>query len=106
MFLLTRFFDVISNRGKKRIDLMVVEEMATTVQEESNGSVKPCSAQGIARILDRPVSTVHKVLLNFLHCYPYKIRNMQELFPSDLPAREIFALKFFAQIEVDNECPW
>ena len=44
----TGSFDVQSDRGRKRIDSTVVEEVATAVQEESSGGVKPCSARGIA----------------------------------------------------------
>ena len=80
--------------------------MATALQEESSSGVKPCSARGIARTLDRSASTVHKILRNILHCYPYKIGYVQELFPSDLLAREIFALKFLVYMEMDKEWPW
>ncbi|GBL98473.1 hypothetical protein AVEN_257882-1 [Araneus ventricosus] len=69
----TGSFSVQSGRGRKRIDSTVVEEVATAVQEVSSGGVQPCSAREIARTLDRPVSTVHKILRNILHCYPYKI---------------------------------
>ncbi|GBN75379.1 hypothetical protein AVEN_8064-1 [Araneus ventricosus] len=102
----TGSFAVQSGRGRKRIDSTVVEEVATAVQEESSGGVQPCSAREIARTLDRPVSTVNKILRNILHCYPYKISHVQESFPSDLPARETFALKFLARMELDNEWPW
>ena len=40
----TGSFDVRSGRGRKIIDLMVVEEETTAVQEESSSGVKPCSA--------------------------------------------------------------
>ncbi|GBM47056.1 hypothetical protein AVEN_179784-1 [Araneus ventricosus] len=85
----TGFFAVQSGRGRKKIDSTVVEEVTTAVQEESSGGVQPCSAREIARTLDRPVSTVHKILRNILHCYPYKISYMQELFPSDLPEERL-----------------
>ncbi|GBM66464.1 hypothetical protein AVEN_146292-1 [Araneus ventricosus] len=84
----TGSFAVRPGRGRKRIDSTVVEEVATAVQEESSGGVQPCRAREIARTLDRPVSTVQKILRNILHCYPYKISHVQELFPSDLPARD------------------
>ncbi|MBJ5486920.1 hypothetical protein JGG36_24350, partial [Salmonella enterica subsp. enterica serovar Meleagridis] len=58
----TGSFDVQSGRGRKRLDSTVVDEVATAVQEESSGGVQPCSARGIARTLDRPASTVHKIL--------------------------------------------
>ncbi|GBM00545.1 hypothetical protein AVEN_77355-1 [Araneus ventricosus] len=90
----------------QKFPTLKVEEVATAVQEESSGGVLPCSAREISRALDRPVSTVHKILRNILHCYPYKISHVQELFPSDLPARETFALEFLARMELDNEWPW
>ena len=100
----TGSFDVQSGRGGKRIDSTVVEEMATAVQEESSGGMKSCRAQGIARTLERPVSTVHEILRNVLHCYQYKISHMQVLFPSDLPTRETFALEFLAWKWTKNGC--
>ena len=66
-------FDVQSGRRRKRIDSTVTEEVATAMQEESNGGVKPCSARRIAQTLDRSVRTVHKILRKVLHCYPYKM---------------------------------
>ena len=36
----------------------------------------------------RPIITVYEILRNILHCYPYKICHVQELFLSDLPARQ------------------
>ncbi|GBO15961.1 hypothetical protein AVEN_123548-1 [Araneus ventricosus] len=52
------------------------------------------------------VSTVRKILRNILRCYPFKITQVQELVPSDLPKREAFALQFLARMEVDNAWPW
>ncbi|GBN58893.1 hypothetical protein AVEN_84747-1 [Araneus ventricosus] len=93
----TGSFSVQSGRGRKRIDSTVVEEVAggverwcATVQCTGN-----CPTIGI-------LSTVHKILRNILHCYPYKISHVQELRPSDLPARETFALEFLARMEL----PW
>ncbi|GBM06912.1 hypothetical protein AVEN_147850-1 [Araneus ventricosus] len=53
-----------------------------------------------------PVSTVRKISQNILQCYPFKITNVQELAPADLPKREAFALQFLARMEMDNACPW
>ena len=69
-------FDIQSGRGRKRIGSTVFEEMATALQEESSGGVKPCSAWRIARPLDRLVSTVHKFLQNILDYFPYKISHV------------------------------
>ena len=64
-------FDVQSGKGKKKIDSTSVEEVATTIQEESSGGVEPVGAQRIARTLDRPVSMVHKILQKLLHSYTH-----------------------------------
>ena len=53
-----------SGRGRKIIYSMVIEEVATEVQEELSGSVKPCSVQGNAGTLDRLGSMVHPALLS------------------------------------------
>ncbi|GFW82260.1 uncharacterized protein TNCV_3817411 [Trichonephila clavipes] len=68
-------------------ELTIVVKVATAVHEESRGGFEPCSVRWITQTLERPVSTVHKILRNILHCYPYKINHAQELLPSDLPAR-------------------
>lgn len=102
----TGSFGVQPGRGRKRIDSTSVDEVATAMQEESSGGVQTCSARRIARTLDRPVSTVRKILRNILLCYPFKITQLHELLPVDLPARETFALEFLARMEVDNEWPW
>ena len=101
----TGSIDVQCSRRRKRLNSTVIDEVATAVQEESSGGVKPCSAWGIARTLDRPMTTAHKILRSILHCYPYKTSHVQELFLSDLPARETFALEFLARVEVEKDWP-
>ncbi|GFX41489.1 DUF4817 domain-containing protein [Trichonephila clavipes] len=81
-------FHVQSGRGRKRVQSMVVEEVATAVQEESSGGLQPFSVWGITRTLCRLVSTWYKIQRNILCCCPYKISHEQELLLSDLPARE------------------
>ncbi|GFU78732.1 retrovirus-related Pol polyprotein from transposon opus [Trichonephila clavipes] len=71
--------------------------------EETSGDLQSCSARGIARTLDSPVSTVHKILRNILHSYPCKISHLDEFLPPDLPARDILVLEFLTRIEVDSE---
>lgn len=102
----TGSFAVKSGRGRKAVALTSVEDVATALEEESNSGVQACSARGIGRTLDMPVSTVNKILRNILHCYPYKITHVQQLLPADLPIRHTFALEFLARMEVDNEWPW
>ena len=68
--------------------------MATALQKETNSGMTTCSVQKIARLLDLPVSTVHKNLHNILH--PYKITHILELLPALLPVRRTLALEFLA----------
>ncbi|GFW68136.1 uncharacterized protein TNCV_1880181 [Trichonephila clavipes] len=100
----TGSFHAQSGRARKRVNSTVVE-VATTVQDKLSGGLQQCSTREIVRTLGRPVTTVHKILRNILHCYSYKIKYVQELLPSDLPTRD-FALEFRAHTEVDNEWPW
>ena len=57
----TGSFHVQSDKGRKRNDSTVGEEVASTVQEESSGGVKPCSTPGIAGTMDRFMSMVRKI---------------------------------------------
>ncbi|GFW12837.1 DUF4817 domain-containing protein [Trichonephila clavipes] len=81
----TDSFHLQSVRGRKRVNSTVVEEMILAVQEKSSRDFQLCSAWGIAPTLDTHVSTLHKILRNILHCYPYKISHVEELLLSDLP---------------------
>ncbi|GFT28524.1 hypothetical protein TNCV_429311 [Trichonephila clavipes] len=47
------FFCVQPGRGRKRVNSMVVKEVATTEQEEPSGGWQPCCAQGFTRIPER-----------------------------------------------------
>ncbi|GFY35313.1 protein FAM200B [Trichonephila clavipes] len=89
--------------GKLRDQLFSIQLDEAT---DSNKDAHFIAALGIARTLDRLVSTVHKILRNNLHCYPYKTSHVQELLPSGLPARGTFALEFRARVEGENELPW
>ncbi|GBN43391.1 hypothetical protein AVEN_138007-1 [Araneus ventricosus] len=99
-------FDVKSGRGRNAIASTSVGHVATALQEASSSALGTCSARGISRTLDMPVSTVRKILRNILQCYPFKITHVQELVPADLPKRETFALQVLARMEVDNAWPW
>ncbi|GBN57629.1 hypothetical protein AVEN_214645-1 [Araneus ventricosus] len=99
-------FDLKCGRGRKAIASTSVEDVATTLQELSSGALGKCSARGISRTLDMPVSTVCKILRNILKFYPFKIAYVQELVPADLSKREAFALQFLARMEVDNAWSW
>ncbi|GBM81476.1 hypothetical protein AVEN_163632-1 [Araneus ventricosus] len=85
-------FDVKRGRGRKAIASLSVEDVATALQEASSSALGTCSSRGIYRTLDMPVRTVRQILRNILQCSPFKITNVQELVPVDLPKREAFAL--------------
>ncbi|GBN79242.1 hypothetical protein AVEN_188634-1 [Araneus ventricosus] len=78
-------FDEKCNRGRKAISSTSVEDVVTALQEASSSGLGTCSARGISRTLDKPVSTARKILRNILQCYPFKITHVQELVPPDLP---------------------
>lgn len=80
----TSSFEVKSGRGRKPIASVAVEVMATALKEMISSDMWSCSARGIARSLEMPVNTVHKILQNTLHCNTFKINNVQELHPFDL----------------------
>lgn len=64
-----------------------------------------CSAREIVRLLNMPVSTVHKILRNILHWYPFVITHVQQLHATDLLIRQTFAVDILALMEVDNLWP-
>ena len=101
-------FKVKLDRGRKSIasKSVMVEVVATALEEGMSIGEQICSASDIALCLDMVVRTVPKVIRNILHCYPYKIAHVQELLPGDLPRREAFFLEFLARMEVNNERPW
>ncbi|GBN71875.1 hypothetical protein AVEN_243078-1 [Araneus ventricosus] len=92
------FSDVKCGRGKKAIVSTSVEDVAKALQEASSSVLGSCSARGISRTLDMPVSTVRKILRNILQCYPFKITHIHELVPADMPKREAFSLQFLARM--------
>ncbi|GBM29923.1 hypothetical protein AVEN_111231-1 [Araneus ventricosus] len=92
-------FDVKCDRGRTAIASTSVEDVATALQEESSRAFGTCSAGGISRTLDMPLSTARKILRNIL---PFKITHIQKLVPADLPKREAFALQFLTRMTVDN----
>ncbi|GFW96243.1 uncharacterized protein TNCV_572141 [Trichonephila clavipes] len=58
----TGSFHELSGRERKKVNSTVVEEVVAEVREDSSDGLQSCSAWEIARTLDRPVSTVHKIL--------------------------------------------
>ncbi|GBO27845.1 hypothetical protein AVEN_29603-1 [Araneus ventricosus] len=93
--------DVKCGKGRKAIASTSVEDVATALQKASSSALGTCSARGLTRTLDMPVSTVRKILR-----YPFKITHVQELVPADMPKREVLALQFLARMKVHNAGPW
>lgn len=98
-------FEVKSGRGRKWISSTSVDDVAMALQERMSIDVQTCNAQRILPSLDRPVSMVHKIMRNILLCYPYEITHVQELLPADLLWRQMFALEFLTDTDVDK-LPW
>ncbi|GBM73535.1 hypothetical protein AVEN_218513-1 [Araneus ventricosus] len=80
-------FDVKCGRGRKAIASTSVEDVAIALQKASSSALGTCSARGISRTLDMPVSTVRVILRNILQCYPFKITHIQELVPAPISTR-------------------
>ena len=90
-----------SGRGWKSITSTSIENMTTELKEGTSSGVQTCCVWGIVQFVDKPVRMMFKILLNFLHCYPYKTTHIQ-LFPDDLTVRHAFALEFLARMEVEH----
>ena len=60
------------------------------------------SIHTVARQLELPRSTVHKVLHNNLRLYTYKVQMLQALQPNDMPRRKEFAVNMLQRIS-ENE---
>ncbi|GBL86605.1 hypothetical protein AVEN_194854-1 [Araneus ventricosus] len=90
-------FDVKCGRWRKAIVSMSAEDVATVIQEASSSVLGTCSARGISRTLDMPVSTAclaakfYETSCNAIHL---KLRMCRSSIHADLPKREAFALKF------------
>ena len=75
--------------------------MATAIsvgQEGMTSGMQAYRAKGLAGSLGMPKSTVHKILCNMLHYYPYKITHVKKFLPDDLQVRHMFALEHLAFI--------
>ncbi|GBN38544.1 hypothetical protein AVEN_98491-1 [Araneus ventricosus] len=90
-------FDVNWGRVRKAIASTSVEDVA--LQEASSSALGTCSARGISRSLDMPVTTVRKILRNILQCYPIKITHVQELVPADLPNEKLPPCNFLLELK-------
>ncbi|GBM02986.1 hypothetical protein AVEN_14502-1 [Araneus ventricosus] len=73
-------FDLKCGRGRKAITSTSVEDVATALQKASSCALETCSARGISRTLDMPVSTVHKILRNILQAIHSKLRMFRSWF--------------------------
>lgn len=84
----------------------VSEETIYSIKKEVKSSINPkkgqaCSGREIGRIHKVSWSTVHKVLKNILHLYPYKVHRVHELKPADFVERQTFAASFFEKMTKD-----
>ena len=61
------------------------------------------SAHAVARRIDKPYSTVRKIMRHTLKLFPYHLKLVQELQDQDLSTRLEFAMKCLAEIEINNE---
>lgn len=103
----TGLLSVAPGRGRKSVSVETTEAVALAVEEAAMDSTQgTCSVSAVARRLDLPLSTVYKIVRKVLLYYPYKIKLVQQLKPSDPALRETFALSFLARMEVDMNWPW
>ncbi|GFV56093.1 uncharacterized protein TNCV_935471 [Trichonephila clavipes] len=94
-------------RGRKSTRSDVVEDVATTIVDQSMDNVIGCSsARAVSRHLGVPYSTLWNVLRKVVYFSPYKIRHNQQLMANDREKRLTFALTFLARVEVDASWPW
>ncbi|GFS83592.1 uncharacterized protein TNCV_1658011 [Trichonephila clavipes] len=103
----TGHFGVQPSRGRKSTRSNVVEDVATSIVDQSMDNVIGCSsARAVSRHLGVPYFTVWNVLRKVVHFFPYKIRHNQQLMANDREKRLTFALTFLARVEVDAAWPW
>jgi len=82
-------------------EIDVAEILNTSNELASENPMNISSAREVARRLDKPVSSVWKVMRKTLEHRPYHLKVVQELQPKDFETRMEFALKCYAQIESD-----
>ncbi|XP_035226341.1 uncharacterized protein LOC118198705 [Stegodyphus dumicola] len=96
-----------AGRRRKPVCEDVITDEATAIGEVSQGTIAgTSSARGVARQLGMNYSTVCRVLRRVIGFYPYKIRRLPELKPSDYDKRVTFPLSFLARVEIDDAFPW
>ncbi|GBM21670.1 hypothetical protein AVEN_248499-1 [Araneus ventricosus] len=70
-------------RGRKSTLSDVVQDVATSIVEQSMDNVVGCSsARAVSRHLGVSCSTVRNVLRKMVHIFPYKISHNQHCWPS------------------------
>ena|SRR6185437_4635438 len=84
------------------VEAAEILEMTKELSKENAHNVN--SAREVARRLDKPRSTVNKVLHKTLKLYPYRLKQVHELLPQDTATRLDFALKCVA--EIDSNPDW
>ncbi|GFT80896.1 hypothetical protein TNCV_3497011 [Trichonephila clavipes] len=92
----TGTLEILPGSGRKCVAAQVVDDVMTQV-------VDCTSARRIAASVDQPRSTVRKILLNVLRCYPYNLSLRQQLLPHDVYSRQTFALRKFRELKCTKQ---
>jgi len=106
--LIDKFEDTGSVRDKKSTGRPAVSDIEVAeVLNESNEMSKENvygmnSARGVARRLNKPITTTWKIMRKTLKLYPYRFKRVHQLLPHDLATRMDFSLKCVAEIENDE----
>lgn len=89
--------------GRPRVSEEAIEDVAgTTVQLQSESSYGNASCSDVAKKMNMPLSTVRKVLREYLNWRPYRLQIVQELKENDNVKRMQFAR---AMIQKINDSP-
>ena len=94
-------------RGRKQTHLDIVEDVATSIVEQSMDNVVGCSSvRAVSQNFDISYSTVQNILRKMMYFFPFRIRYNQQLLPIDSEKRLTFALTFLARIKVNVSWVW
>jgi len=84
-------------------DIEVAEILQASKEISAENQISISSAREVARRLEKPVSTVRKVMRKTLGLFPYHLHQVHELLPNDFVTRLDFGLKCVAEIEADPD---
>ena len=69
--------DILSGRGRKKVDISSIEDIVTAAVDLANqSSFGNASVPAIANEVDMPISTERKMMGQILRYYPYKFQRM------------------------------